>query len=252
MKILHSVLIVGTITSFALANNVSQANNGSGVFVGIEGGAMGNVTQFKSVTTSGAGEQKGTFRDKDDWTGNVGLKLGYYINNSNRIYLGYTYDSMLQVNGTFVQNTLGNTFTNSVDAKFQAHKIVIGYDYIYNIIDNHNFTIGAYLGYGASVGKFNVSSVAKAGKNMLDPNHFTALYNSILGGINIGYIYNLNFNNSYFGDIEAGVRLEYLSSFPTSKTISVKTGGNKTFPSNQKGSMGVFSGGFYLGYSYKF
>ena len=250
MKILHSILVIGTLVGVMQANEIATSDK-SGVFIGVDGGAMGNMVLFKSVTTSGAGEQKGKFKDRD-WYGNVGLKLGYYINGNNRIYLSYNYGATLQAKGSFVQRTLGNEFTNYVNARFQSHKITLGYDHIFNVVDNKNVIFGGYLGYGANVGKFHVGSTRSGGAaNTLTPDRFNATYGSLLVGLNLGYMYNLNVAGEYYGDIEVGAKIEYLGSFASTKTIMVQTAG-RNFPSKQKGSMGVLGGGFYVGYSYRF
>lgn len=269
MKILSSVLMVSVLAASALADvdvssqaeqkakdsssaRTQSSGDGSGVFVGLEGSAMRSWASFNTTTTSLAGEQKGSFKD-GDWNGSLGLKVGYYFDKSQRIYFNYQYAAYTQMAGSFVQNTQLNSFTNGVDATFTSHRVSVGYDYIYNLADEHNLVFGAYAGYGANVGKFFVTSETPGGGSMtLDPRRFTSLYHSLFAGVNVGYLYNLKIDGSYFGDIEVGMRLEYLASMPSSKTINVITNGNKEFPSTQKGSLSAFNSGLYVGYSYKF
>ena len=252
MKILHSILVIGTLVGVMQANEIATSDK-SGVFIGVDGGAMGNMVIFngKTKSTTLGTEPKDKFKYRD-WYGNAGLKLGYYINGNNRIYLSYNYGATLQAKGHLVFPSAGNVFTNYVNARFQSHKITLGYDHIFNVVDNKNVIFGGYLGYVANVGKFHVGSVNSSNLPLsITPDRFKATYSSLLVGLNLGYMYNLNVAGEYYGDIEVGAKIEYLGSFASTKTIMVTTGGT-TFPSKQKGSMGVLGGGFYVGYSYRF
>lgn len=265
MKILHNILIAGMVTSVALASDTSKSKTGGaldGFFIGIEGSAMRNLAEYTQITESSNKRISilpgGTFLNKD-WSGMAELKLGYYINDNNRIYAAYIYDSFTQAfktsSSAYFNASVGNVNKTFNTGRFANHKVIIGYDYLYNIIDNNNFVVGAFLGYGLGIGNVNVSTInIKITSRFIpsEPSHFRALTHSILGGINIGYLYNMNFIKTYFGSLEFGLKVQYMKTLKSSKTIIVGRGQNGTYRDTIKGYGEVSSTGFYLGYSYKF
>lgn len=262
MKILHNILIVGAMVNVVLASQISMVGGGSNnaFFMGIEGSAMRNISQIHQTLKSHYDElsRDETLINKD-WSGGAGIKLGYYLNN-HRFYIGYIYNAYSQAFKTTDGKQL-NPFKFAIYKTINTkeavtHKLLLGYDYVYNIANNNNFVVGLYVGYGANLGKVDAST-ANIGKNInqvlvSDPSNFTALTHFVLGGINLGYLYNLKFTNKYFGDIETGVRIEYLKTIESSKRILVGVGVNGSYYDTIKGYGELFSTGFYLGYSYKF
>lgn len=261
-RFLKCIFITVAMANVALAYNASQSKNdtsGSGFFIGIEGTAARNLSSYTQTTTSSSDIKElpgGTFLTKD-WSGSVGLKLGYYINNNNRLYLSYFYDALSQSfkasSRYYYNKDIGNIDKEINAGEYATHRAILGYDYLYNIYGNSNFIVGGYLGYGANIGKVNVSTFnGKKGPLISAPDHFTSLTNSIIAGINIGYLYSLSFTNGYFGDLEVGVKWEYLKTLKASKKILVGVGVKGTYQDTLEGFGENSSTGFYLGYSYKF
>lgn len=245
-KVSYSVLMLLLSYSYAIANdtNREKVDDDSGVFIGVDMGALMQKAKTTTNIIYNTGKYKAGFSDSD-LVGDFGLKIGYYLNSSHRLYASYHYNTYSNTSGTTMlpYGSVGNTILNDINASYNAHKFTIGYDYLPYITDNGKAILGAYAGYGISNAKYNVVGSLISKKNFtitnvkLNPNNYDNNAGIWIAGINIGYLYETG-----FGDLEFGVKVEYTQSQETSQNvISQIHGGKPEQPTKRNSSVLVIS-----------
>ncbi|AXP09229.1 outer membrane beta-barrel protein [Campylobacter hepaticus] len=213
--------LLSAFSSLFLFTNLALADENSGFFIGADAAWM--HAQVKSNLDHKGGLAKAAIFN-GDVSGNIpvfGLRIGYRLNQTHRIYSAYNYSDEF--------SDLIKVPSFEIQGNFTTHKFLLGYDFTPKLFESTRAVLGGYLGYA----KTNIdlkTSFSSLGRN----------FDGFVYGLKAGAMYELNQNN----EVELGFKAEQISY--NSKNFYQKEVGSNFYNPTQRNY------GVYLAYNYKF
>ncbi|MBM0637562.1 porin family protein [Campylobacter sp. VicNov18] len=212
--------LLSVATGMCLFSTLALADENSGFFIGTD--AIWMHSEVRSNI-----EHKNSSNVKifsGDMSGNMpafGLRAGYRLNDTHRIYSAYSYSDEF--------SDLVTISKYQIEGDFTTHKFLLGYDFTPRLFEKIRALLGVYSGYA----KTNID--LKAFRSSLGRN-----FDGFVYGAKAGAVYELTQHN----EIELGFKAEQISY--NSKNFDKNGLGSNLYNPTQRNY------GVYLGYNYKF
>lgn len=193
-----------------------------------------------------------------DLVGEFGAKIGYYAKANHRIYLAYDYATGAEYSGN-IRHELGsiqNELWYDSKSNNAMHKAIFGYDFLPQaIFSSSRLIFGFFVGYARINSKVDtkVSIISRANASHsfnnveISPNSFKLSSDALLGGLNLGYLF-----DSVYGNFELSIKAEYVHSFKKSKNFLVTVPNLPQGNSKATFTLQMINVTLYAGYSYRF
>lgn len=249
----------------ALAKLNSTLNK-RGIFVSLDAALLSVSPSYSLTLKTQQGKQKDSFGADTQGgrlAGEFGARLGYNFTLNHRLYLAYRYQSKTTAKGTTFHELgdKGNQFAVTTKAQSDAHKFVLGYDFLFRTFDENRAFVGLYGGFGLLKTKANSDTRTISAANMThypvltDPSSINLSFKAFIIGLNAGHAFNLYKGN----ELEIGIRGEYVRGFEkeskVSSTMIFNTAGTSKRDlgtSPLKHNTSSFNAGIYALYSFNF
>lgn len=167
---------------------VSERNKSGirGFFLGLEAGLTGTQQHIKVRGDNEA--DLGVRNLGGRLAGEFGANLGMNFNDNHRVYLGYRW----QMPSSFIDSNI------NIDTS--AHKILLGYDYLWRSFNENRAFVGLYGGYARAESEVD-DPTGQSGSSTLG-------FNQLVLGVNLGHTFKAYKGNEF----EVGIRTEYAHS----------------------------------------